>query len=93
MITLNVFYNAKPGQGRAFLDALYAEDIPANCIAEDGCFQYDYFIAKDNPDLILLVEQWKDEAAQEFHCGTPHMKRLRELKAIYVESTDIKTYR
>ena len=93
MITLNVFYTAKPGKGKAFIDALFAEDIPAACLAEEGCFQYDYFFAKDNEDLILLVEQWKDEAAQEFHCNTAHMKRLRELKAAFVESTEIKTYK
>lgn len=92
MITLNVFYKAKPGMAKAFIDAVNAEGLRDCCLKEDGCAQYDYFISLDDGDMILLVEQWADKAAQEHHCSTPHMQRLRELKKEYIDDTQIKEY-
>lgn len=92
MITLNVFYKAKPGMARMFLDTVYALGLRESCLKEEGCAQYDYFLSSDDPDLILLVEQWADESAQQHHCCTAHMQRLRELKKEYIDDTQIKKY-
>ena len=46
----------------------------------------------DNEDEILLVENWKDEAAFRFHTEQAHFKALGELKAEYVEETVLKRY-
>ena len=37
--------------------------------------------------MVLLIEQWESEAHQRVHMQQPHMTRLRELKARYIDST------
>jgi quinol monooxygenase YgiN len=43
--------------------------------AEPGCVSYiPHFIDGDS-NTVLIYEQYKDEAALEFHRGTPHFKK------------------
>ncbi len=42
-------------------------------LAEEGCLQYQYFEAVDEPDKLLLVERWTERKAQEVHMTQPHM--------------------
>ena len=45
-------------------------------LAEEGCLQYQYFEAVDEPDKLLLVERWTERKAQEVHMTRPHMVPL-----------------
>lgn len=49
-------------------------------LAEEGCLQYQYFEAVDEPDKLLLVERWTERKAQEVHMTRPHMVPLKEIK-------------
>lgn len=83
-LTLYVQYLAKPGCRETFLRQLSAQGVLDAIRQEDGCLRYDYFLSVQNPDEILLVEQWESEEQQQIHLRTPHMDRLRQLKAEYV---------
>ena len=37
--------------------------------------------------MVLLIEQWETEEHQRVHMQQPHMTRLRELKAQYIDDT------
>ena len=54
---------------RAALEALLA---PTR--AEPGCIMFQPHLDTDNPRVILVYEQWADEAALLFHRETPHYK-------------------
>lgn len=41
---------------------------------EEGTVLYSLNKDKANPNLLVVVEQYKDKAALEFHSGTPHFK-------------------
>lgn len=79
-----VTYHAKPGRGREFL----RETI----LKEDGCLRYDYYLASDTDDTVLLVEQWQTPAHQSAHMAQAHMKTLLELKNREILSTDVQKY-
>ena len=87
-----VTYHAKPGRGRAFLREIAARGLQSKILAEDGCLRYDYFLASENEDTVLLVEQWASAAQQAVHMTQPHMQELAELKAQEILSTDVQKF-
>ena len=92
MIVLNVTYKCRPGMREAFLEAILREGIDEASRAEAGNLKYDYYLPFDGGDELLLVEKWRDETALSAHGKTPHLFRLRELKAEYVTETVIERY-
>ncbi|WP_349295125.1 antibiotic biosynthesis monooxygenase (plasmid) [Thioclava sp. 'Guangxiensis'] len=42
--------------------------------AEAGCLSYDFFTCTDDPDKLVFVESWVDEAAHAFHMEQSHTK-------------------
>lgn len=44
--------------------------------AEPGCLAYDFFTCTDDPDRLVFIEAWKDEAAHAFHMEQDHTKRF-----------------
>lgn len=89
MLVLNVYYKAKPGKREEFYQAVQESGVPEASRQEAGNIRYDYFRAEDDPDLLLLVEHWKDQDAFDFHIQQPHFKALGSIKEKYVADTDI----
>lgn len=77
---LNVTYTMKPGLWAEFLREVSEHGIQKAVLAEEGCLQYQYFEAVDEPDKLLLVERWTERTAQEVHMTQPHMVPLKEIK-------------
>lgn len=88
-ILLLVTYHARQGEGAAFLRAIHDAGIPAKIHGEEGCISYDYFTAANDPDTVLLVEEWASEAHQQRHLCTPHMAKLAQIKAQFVTDTTV----
>ncbi|MCA8883431.1 MAG: antibiotic biosynthesis monooxygenase [Rhodobacteraceae bacterium] len=42
--------------------------------SEPGCLEYDFYACTDNPDRLVFVEAWIDEAAHAFHMEQAHTK-------------------
>ncbi len=43
---------------------------------EEGCVSYIPHVVDGNPDTVVIYEQYRDEAAAEFHRATPHFARF-----------------
>ena len=91
-LLIHVTYQAKHGRGRAFVDAIVKQGLRDKILAEDGCLRYDYYLASDNDDTVLLVEQWQTPAHQSAHMAQAHMKTLLGLKNREILSTDVQKY-
>ena len=89
MLLVNVTYTMKPGQRAVFLTEVRAQGILDAVRREDGCIQYAYYLPAEEEDTLLLVERWRDRAAQQAHLATPHMAALGRLKEQCVVSTQI----
>ncbi len=92
MLVLNVTYTSKPGMREEFIRAVADEGIDVASRNEDGCIKYDYYRSVANDDELLLIEKWADQDALKAHWQEPHFARLGELKAQYMEDTDIAKY-
>jgi quinol monooxygenase YgiN len=64
-IRLIITLNAAPGKGVEFLQALRGRCEEA--MAEPGCEQFEVFQSALDPDKLVLLELWRDEAALEAH--------------------------
>ena len=84
-----VTFKCRPAQREVFLEKLNAEGIVAACRGEAGNISYDYYLAADDPDGLLLIEKWKDMDALMAHARQTHMARMDELKAEYVTDMTI----
>lgn len=77
MIVLVAMYHCKEGK-RAEVEANLARMAPLVKAGEPGCVLYHASRGKDDPNLILLYEQYVDEAAIDAHRNTPHFKEIIE---------------
>jgi quinol monooxygenase YgiN len=57
--------DALPGKGSEFARARAPRHAEAR--KEPGCEQYDLFQNTENPDQLLLVERWTDQASLDAH--------------------------
>ena len=49
----------------------------AATLLEDGCAQYRFSFATDEPNTLLIIEEWRDQKALTLHFGTPHMAAMQ----------------
>ena len=92
MLKLIVRFEMKEGCREDFFNKVSEESILAKIRAEKGCHYYDLYDSKQDPDLLLLLEEWEDVDCQKAHIATDHMARFREIKKDYVNNTVIQAY-
>lgn len=82
-ITVNLYYTGKNGSARAFAEEMVASGTAALVRAEDGCERYEYFFPMEDPETVLLIDRWRDQAALDAHHKSPMMKTIAELREKY----------
>lgn len=85
MLTLYVKYTAKHGCRESYVRAIVSEGILTAIRNEPGCLAYDYYFSAQDENVVLLIEKWESEEHQRVHMTQPHMARLKELKAQYID--------
>ena len=82
-ITVNLYYTGKNGFARQFAEEMISSGIVAAIRAEDGNLRYEYFQPFDDPETILLIDSWTDQAAIDAHHASPMMAQLAALLEKY----------
>ena len=70
MIIITGTAQVHPGQRDAAISA--AQDMRTHTLGEPGCIDYRFWSATDDPNAILLFEQWQEQAALAAHLAAPH---------------------
>lgn len=83
MITVNLYYKGINGNARAFADEMESSDIADAIRAEKGNLRYEYFQPIGDPETVLLIDSWSDQAAIDAHHASPMMKQLADLRDKY----------
>ena len=83
MITLNLYYTGTNGSARAFAEEMVRSGIVAAIRAEEGNLRYEYFFPMDDPETVLLIDQWQDQAAIDVHHASPMMAKIAALREKY----------
>ena len=79
-ITINIYYTGHDGAARAFADEMIAAGVVADIRAEEGNLRYEYFCPLDDPETVLLIDSWRDQAALDAHHASSMMARIAELR-------------
>ena len=82
-ITVNLYYTGKNGSARAFAEEMMASSIVEQVRAEEGNLRYQYFFPMEDPETVLLIDQWRDKAALDFHHKSPMMQEIARLRTKY----------
>ena len=61
--------------------------------AEEGCVEYAYSRDLLDPNLLRIIERWKDREALAYHFSTPHMATFRSaLTALKPKDLSVRMY-
>jgi len=82
-ITINIYYTGKNGSARSFAEEMMRSGIVDAIRCEDGNEQYAYFYPADDPETVLLIDRWRDQAALDAHHASPAMAKIAELRDKY----------
>jgi quinol monooxygenase YgiN len=83
MITVNLYYTGTDGSARAFAEEMVSSGTVAAIRAEDGNVRYEYFFPMEDPETVLLIDQWRDQAAIDAHHASPMMAQIAALREKY----------
>ena len=81
MVTVNLRY--KGADARAFAEEMTASGTVDLIRAEPGNLRYEYYQSLDDPETILLIDSWKDQAAIDAHHASAMMATIAELREKY----------
>ncbi len=83
MITVNLYYRGVNGNARAFAEEMESSGIAESIRKEKGNLRYQYFLPMDDPETVLLIDSWTDQAAIDAHHASPMMAQLAALREKY----------
>jgi quinol monooxygenase YgiN len=90
MIGVIATLKAQEGKGGDLLAVAKALAVQVN-EKEDGCLQYDPFVAADDADTIVFIERYADQDALTAHGQTDYFKAAgREMGGLLAGAPDIK---
>lgn len=82
-LTVNIYYTGKNGSARAFAREMTETGLAAAVRAEEGNERYQYFFPMDDPETVLLIDAWRDQAALDAHHASPVMGQIMALREKY----------
>ena len=80
MITINIYYIGQSSSTRRFAEEMVRSGTVAAIRAEDGNLRYEYFFPMEDPETVLLIDQWRDQAAIDAHHASPMMGKIAALR-------------
>ncbi|MBR3267605.1 MAG: antibiotic biosynthesis monooxygenase [Ruminococcus sp.] len=82
-IIVNLRYTGKNGSARAFAEEMTKSGTVDVIRNEDGNLRYEYYLSFDDPETVLLIDEWTDQTAIDRHHASPMMQKIAELRDKY----------
>jgi len=92
MITIHLLYTGKGGSARAFAQEMLDSGTAEEIRNEEGNLRYEYFVSLADPETVLLVDSWTDQAAIDRHHASPMMAKIAALREKYDLHMQVKRY-
>ena len=83
MITVNIRYTGAGGNARAFAEEMTATGTAEAIRREPGNLRYEYYVSLEDPQTVLLIDAWADQAALDAHHASPMMHTIAALREKY----------
>lgn len=82
-ITVNIYYTGKGGAARRFAEGMMSGGTVTAIRNEEGNLRYEYFYPADDPETVLLIDSWVNQAAIDRHHNSPMMQTILALREKY----------
>lgn len=82
-ITVNIYYKGKNGSAKKFAEEMISSGVVKQIREEEGNLRYEYFYSHDDPETVLLIDQWRDQAALDIHHASKMMGEIAKLRDKY----------
>ena len=82
-IIVNLRYTGKSGSARTFAEEMTSSGTVDVIRNENGNLRYEYYLSFDDPETVLLIDEWTDQAAIDRHHASPMMQKITELRDKY----------
>ena len=92
-VTVNIYYTGEQGSARRFAEEMTESGTVAEIRAEEGNLRYAYFFPMEDPETVLLIDQWTDQAAIDRHHSSPMMGKIAALREKYGLHMRVERYR
>ena len=79
-ITVNLRFTGKDDNARAFAEEMRSSGTVDKIRAEAGNLRYEYYLSMDDPETVLLIDSWTDQAAIDAHHASPMMATIAALR-------------
>lgn len=92
-LTINIRYTGENGSARKYVEEMESSGIAARIRAIEGCIRYDYFYPADDPEGVLLIDEWSGQEALNRYHSSPVMQEAAALREKYkLGNRQIKMY-
>ena len=91
-IIVNLRYTGKNGSARAFAEEMTKSGTVDAIRKENGNLRYEYYLSFDDPETVLLVDEWEDQEAIDRHHASPMMQKIAELRDKYDLHVTVERY-
>ena len=82
-ITINLYYTGTNGNARKFAEEMESSGTAAAIRTEEGNLRYEYFFPMNDPETVLLIDSWSDQAAIDNHHASAMMGTIAALREKY----------
>lgn len=82
-LTINIRYTAESGNVQKYVEEMEKSGIADKIRSIEGCIRYDYFFPADDPNGLLLIDEWADQEALNRYHSSPIMQEAAALREKY----------
>lgn len=82
-IVMNLYYTGKNGSAQKFAEEMEKSGTADLIRKAQGNLRYDYFQPLNDPETILLIDEWKDQSAIDTHHKSSAMEKIAFLREKY----------
>lgn len=91
--TVNICYTGTNGSAKKFAEEMKSSGLIDKIRAEKGNLRYEYFFPMDDDETVLLIDEWENEEALEFHHKSQMMKDIAALRDKYKLKMKVRKYK
>lgn len=82
-LTINIRYTEENGNVQKYVEEMEKSGIADKIRSIEGCIRYDYFFPADDPNGLLLIDEWADQEALNRYHSSPVMQEAAALREKY----------
>ena len=82
-LIINIYYTGKHGSAKKFAQEMVESGIVSRVRKEKGNVRYNYFFPMDDPETVLLIDEWTSKEALDEHHKSSMMDEIASLRDKY----------